>query len=592
MSERRSPANSNDVPNEGTSDDELIKIRRIIIGPEQARLADLQERLDNPRLLAKDISRALPEAVILRSSQDNQFATALTPTLEEVIRSSIKKDPKALVSALFPVMGPAIRKAITETLRSMLQSLNQALEKSVSVEGLKWRLEAMRTGKPFAEVVLLHSLAYRVEQVFLIHRETGLLLQHVVEAEIAFQDADMVSGMLTAIQDFIRDSFGVDNESEIETIQIGNFTVWVIQGPDLVLAAVIRGTAPEELKTVFQETLENIHLEQGRALESFSGDTTPFEGSRHHLEACLVTRYKEEKKKVSPFLWIIPAALIFGIGVWAFFSVRSQMIWTDYLEKVRCERGIVVTETGTRDGNYFIAGFRDPLAVDPLAILRESKLDPEKVSSRWESYYSLHPEFVMVRAKKILKPPETVSLELHDAILQVSGSAPHRWIEEARALARGIPGITELKEKNLADTDLERLSACRKRIEQQELFFTRGNTGLAEDQGERVNTLARHIRQLQDLARLLGKDLTVVITGHTDRSGSEEHNLILSRERADFVRSLLVAEGLQTVRFQTAGAGSRESLSHVETEHDSELSRKVSFTIILNDTPPSKGNES
>ena len=37
----------------------------------------------------------------------------------------------------------------------------------------------MRTGRSFAEVVMLRSLVYRVEQIFLIHRETSLSLLHV-----------------------------------------------------------------------------------------------------------------------------------------------------------------------------------------------------------------------------------------------------------------------------------------------------------------------------------------------------------------------------------------------------------------------------
>ena len=69
-------------------------------------------------------------------------------------------------------------------------------------------MTAWRTGKSFAEVVLLNTLVYRVEQVFLIHAQTGLLLQHVVADAVTAQDADMVSGMLTAIRDFARDSFG------------------------------------------------------------------------------------------------------------------------------------------------------------------------------------------------------------------------------------------------------------------------------------------------------------------------------------------------------------------------------------------------
>ena len=87
--------------------------------------------------------------------------------------------------------------------------MNQTLGRSFSAQGLKWRLEAWRTGKALREVVLLRTLVYRVEQVFLIHRETGLLLQHVSAGpRRASQDADMVSGMLTAIRDFVQDSFG------------------------------------------------------------------------------------------------------------------------------------------------------------------------------------------------------------------------------------------------------------------------------------------------------------------------------------------------------------------------------------------------
>jgi len=590
MNDKHTPDKPNEAPHDSASEDKLAEIRQLIVGPERARLASLEERLDNPKLLARDISGILPEAVVLRSSQDKKFATALTPTLEEVIRSSIKRDPKTLVSALFPVMGPAIRKAITETLRGMLQSLNQALEKSLSVDGLKWRLEAMRTGKSFGEVVLLHNLAYRVEQVFLIHRETGLLLQHVVGAEIAFQDADMVSGMLTAIQDFIRDSFGVESENVIESIQIGEFTVWVTQGPELVLAAAIRGTAPEELKLVFQETLENIHLEQSRTLESFDGDTAPFEGSRHHIEACLQTRYKEKKQKTSPLLWVVLAVLLVSLGAWGFFSVRNHLLWADYLEKVGAQRGIVVTETGKRDGRYFVAGFRDPLAVDPSALLGASKLDPEKVQSRWESYYSLHPEFVIARARNVLTPPETVSLELHDTVLHATGSAPHRWIEEVRSLAHVIPGIAGFRDEDLVDTDMQTLAASKKWIEEHNLFFPEGAAGLVAGQDDTVRALAKEIRTLQDRARLLGKGFSVEIKGHTDRSGSEEYNLVLSRERADFVRSVLVAEGLGGISMKTVGAGHSEPLREEVTVQDRESNRRVSFNIILTDASPPEGD--
>src|SRR5215210_1266805 len=242
--------------------DGLDELRRLLIGPEQQELVRIQEQLDRrDELRPEEVSRVLPEAVRLRSNQDKKVTEALLPTVEEAIGISVRKNPQTLVDALFPVIGPAIRRAISEALTGMVQTMNQTLEHSLSVQGLKWRLEAWRTGKSFGEVVLLHTLLYRVEQVFLIHKETGLLLQHVVAGTSSIQDADMVSGMLTAIQDFVHDSFSSQQSDTLETLQVGGLTVWIEQGPLAILAGVIRGNAPQELRTTFHETLERIHLE-------------------------------------------------------------------------------------------------------------------------------------------------------------------------------------------------------------------------------------------------------------------------------------------------------------------------------------------
>jgi len=43
--------------------------------------------------------------------------------------------------------------------------------------------------------------------------------------------------------------------------------------------------------------------------------------------------------------------------------------WADYLDQLRQQPGIVVTETGQHDGKFLVSGLRDPLAADPLAML-------------------------------------------------------------------------------------------------------------------------------------------------------------------------------------------------------------------------------
>jgi OOP family OmpA-OmpF porin len=180
------------------SRDELTEVRNLLLGSEQAQLAKLRQRLDDPERRATELSEVIPEAMMLRSGRDDKLTTAIMPNVEKALDASVKRNSSVLVDTLFPLIGPVIRKSIGEALRERVQSFNQGLEHTFSVRGLKWRLEAMRTGQTFGEVVFLNTLVYRVEQVFLIHKQTGLVLQHVVWRGVADQDADMVASMLTA----------------------------------------------------------------------------------------------------------------------------------------------------------------------------------------------------------------------------------------------------------------------------------------------------------------------------------------------------------------------------------------------------------
>ena len=139
---------------------------------------------------------------------------------------------------------------------------------------------------------------FQVEQIFLIHRDSGIVLDHVVDNNAVIQDPDLVSGMLTAIQDFVKDSFDTDSEDEIETLRIGsNSSVWIEKGEHAFIAAVIKGRPPLELRTQYQELIEEIHLKAGAALENFDGDPLPFAMFREDMKERLAAREKEVKKK-------------------------------------------------------------------------------------------------------------------------------------------------------------------------------------------------------------------------------------------------------------------------------------------------------
>lgn len=551
---QESPDKAEDNSSDSTTD-ELSELRGLLLAPEQIQLSDLQERLDNPARYTEDVSRVLPAALLLSTSRDNKLTNALMPSVEAAIGVSVKKNPQRLVDAIFPVMGPAIRKAIANAFREMVQSLNQTLEYSISLKGLKWRLEALRTGKSFAEVVLSHTLLYRVEQVFLIHRETGLLLQHVEAGATAVQDVDLVSGMLTAIQDFVHDSFGAERGDALDSMQVGELTVWIERGSQAVLAAVIRGTAPNELRRLMQDSLDSIYVEQHDALEAFAGDTTPFAASRPHLESCIQMQTEAvTRKRPSPVLLVAAGLIPLALGLWLFLSIRESRRWEDYLDRLRSEPGLVVVSAEKRGGKYYITGLRDPMAANPAALLPASKIDPQDVTTRWEPYQASHPDFVLARANRLLEPPKTVSLTVEDGSLVARGYAAHEWITAARKLVQLVPTVNRFDEENLVDIDTARseIEAAKQKVEQRAIRFAIGSAELAPDERDELNVVMIEIQRLDLLAQSLGMPFRIEVWGHADQSGSQELNDRLIAARAGQVMSALLALGAKQTDLEIA----------------------------------------
>lgn len=445
-------------------------LRNLLSGPEKHKLDRLQQRFDDPEQFAQIVSHVLPEAINHCSKQSKQLNSELLPLIEEAVKVSVKRDIHVFADALFPVMGPAIRKSMTEALRQMVQSINQALEHSFSWKGIQWRFEAWRSGQSFAEIVLLHSLVYRVEQVFLIHKKTGILLQHAALTAVQHQDADLVSAMLTAIQDFVNDSFHTDGsfhaegssnvkaEQSLNQINMGEFSIWIEQGPDAVIAGAIRGNAPESLRQVFITTLENIHHQQAEALQNFTGDNTPFVPLEEQLKACLRSQYQAKKKKISWMTWGFMGGLLVAAIALLFFNFQVAQHWQNYVQLIKSEPGLVITDASKEGDSYVIRGLRDPLARQTEEILSSHPFTTEQVKHYFQPYQSLSDEFILQRAIKRLQAPEGIEIQVKQGELIVSGRVRSSWITELKAQSHTIAGVNKLNIKQLTPViDLSKL---------------------------------------------------------------------------------------------------------------------------------------
>jgi len=619
---------------------ELDELRELLLGPEKRDLHHIKKRLDDPTLRALEVSRVLPEAIAHRISRDKKLSKALHPVIEDSLDSYLRTHSQAISDAIVPVMGESLKTALYIKVRNKLETINNFFVRNFSPKGLQWRLEAYRSKKSMDEIIHFHTLRYRVEQVFIIHRETGKVLQHVSEfKDEAIEEASMFSETLKAIQS----SAAHENDPSVNTLQLGNHTVWVEQGTHLMLAGVIRGTPSYELRQVFKKTLNKVEDDFREELHSFTGDATPFKSCDDLLKSCLKVEYGKKETSLKP-LGILTGLILLIVCLWGITSIYDTIKWNRYIDQLNDAHGIVVTSHEKHGRHFYVSGLRDPMAADPNQMLIEYNIAPNRVTSEWEPYFALHEDIISQRAREILNAPETVSFKCKNGVLYVSGlasnqwienahkksptipgvirlkqenlfdinaselflarvsvqleppqtvfmsfddgtltltgSAPHQWISKMRQKVRTIPGIVRVNDKSLVDIDISELAMIKERIEGHIFLFRVGGAVPVPNQEKIIQNLSAEINQLNNIISNVGRG-HVEIVGHTDNSGSEKANLKLSQQRAEKVLDLLRNVGTN-IRYLTAiGVGDKEPLRRSSSSIDREMNRSVTFRVLF-----------
>ena len=504
--------------------DELAELRALLLGQQLVELEALRKRLDDPDVRAEELSQILGKAVALSFKRNRDLQRAFNPVVEQALKISIANNPSILATALAPIIGDAVRKAVANALRGMVESINFTLERSLSWESIKWRFEAWRTGKSFGDIVLLRSLRYKVQQVILIHAETGNVLQFLKQQTNApgegIPEAELASSMLTALQDYARDISHRPSQ-DLQQIEMDDCVYWVHHGPQALLLGQIAGAPPPELRHVFARENELIHQEFAGKLVSFSGDASIFDGARPHLQNCLLGQTVAQPQKPSPWWLAAVAAVLIAVLAIGFFVHRRNSRWEQYLAALRSEPGIVVTSAEKYWRNYAVAGLRDPLAADPVKLAADFGIDPARVQGHFEPYQSLDQRFALER-----------------------------------------------------EFDSEK-----QQVEQLTIMFPVNSSALLPEQGVRLDSLEVHLEKLQQAARSLGRKIHLSILGRADQTGAESKNAELSKERAERVLGALKERGVAPELISVVGLGTSEPIRRGSEAYQLEVNRSVALKV-------------
>jgi len=104
-----------------------------------------------------------------------------------------------------------------------------------------------------------------------------------------------------------------------------------------------------------------------------------------------------------------------------------------------------------------------------------------------------------------------------------------------------------------------------------ELLFETNKSTLRSEHFAALNSIVDYL--------LLHPERFVKISGHTDDVGSKEHNMTLSKKRADVVAEYLVTNGVEINRVETFGFGNTKPLVANTTDEARKKNRRVEILI-------------
>jgi len=142
--------------------------------------------------------------------------------------------------------------------------------------------ESLTPYMPFFEALrsgglehLLAEHAPRIEGVYLL-TDTGLLIKSVVRTESTKLDSDVFAGMLSTVNNFVRESLAklrVDEGGDaMRRLDYGDYSILVEHGAGINLAVIITGKETEFLISDMKSGLEDVHREYGKRLGPWSGE--------------------------------------------------------------------------------------------------------------------------------------------------------------------------------------------------------------------------------------------------------------------------------------------------------------------------------
>jgi outer membrane protein OmpA-like peptidoglycan-associated protein len=213
-----------------------------------ARIDDIAARVGTDASLEERVAAVLNGA-LRRAEHDKHadIADAVAPFVVNTVRTEIRNSRDELVEALYPVTGRIVKAYVASAMKDLVDQINRRLE----MNPVMLRLRSLTTGRSVAELAIADSQRLTIEELYLIRRGTGELIERW-PADGSGNRSQVMSGVLTAINEFATEAFDADGNA-MRQIDLGGDRVYLRESVAYLLAAKCSGSAPVAVEQIIDE---------------------------------------------------------------------------------------------------------------------------------------------------------------------------------------------------------------------------------------------------------------------------------------------------------------------------------------------------
>jgi hypothetical protein len=214
----------------------MLQLRDILLRDDRETLSAVKKVLDDKALLSDRISPIVEEH--LENMRQN-FPQEYEQLVNKMIEQKLKSSQKEIVEVIYPVLGQMITKFISLQFQMLKESIDKQVKETFSTKTIMDKIKYRIFGVKTADIIIASADVPFVEEIFVIQKNSGLLLGSA--ALYPTENRDAVAGMLTAIKDFVEDAFEKDKE-DLETINYGTYRVMLYSFPTYYFAMALSGS--------------------------------------------------------------------------------------------------------------------------------------------------------------------------------------------------------------------------------------------------------------------------------------------------------------------------------------------------------------